>query len=126
MTRLRDIPVPTRRALDRFFAGPRAHKIFAIGFNKTGTTSLHRIFEDLGYRSLHDDRWRQLSDPLLFRFYDAFSDGIPEDIRAWDATFPEARFILQVRDLDAWLDSRIEHIRRLPSGRTRDPNWSVR
>ena len=111
--------------LTRLIAGHRASKIFAIGLNKTGTTSLHRIFQDLGCRSYHGTKWRETSRPTIYRFYDAFCDGIPNDFRRLDAMFPNARFILQVRDLDAWLDSRLEHIRRLPKGKVRDTEWTA-
>ncbi len=112
-------------AVGRFLAGRRARKVFAIGFNKTGTTSLHRIFTDLGYRSYHGTKWRDSSRPGIYRLYDAFCDGIPDDFRKLDAMFPNAKFILQVRDLDAWLDSRLEHIHRLPPGKDRGADWTA-
>jgi hypothetical protein len=111
--------------LARLLAGRRAPKVFAIGFNKTGTTSLHRIFEGLGYRSYHGTKWRETSRVLIHLLHDAFCDGVPDDFRRLDARFPNAKFILQVRDLDAWLDSRLEHIHRLPPGKDRGPEWSA-
>ncbi len=114
-----------RSPFGRFLSGRKAEKVFAIGFNKTGTTSLHRIFQDMGYHSYHGTRWRNTSQPLIYRFYDAFCDGVPDDFRKLDRMFPNARFILQVRDLDAWLDSRLEHVLRLPKGKTRHPEWSA-
>lgn len=112
--------------LSRMIEGRQAAKVFAIGFNKTGTTSLHRIFGDLGYRSYHGTKWRNTTRPAIYRFYDAFCDGVPDDFRRLDAMFPKARFILQVRDLDTWLDSRLEHIQRLPkNGRKRAHDWTA-
>lgn len=117
---------PVRQpALMRLISGSRVSKVFAIGFNKTGTTSLHRIFTDLGYRSYHGTKWRDTSRHMIFRLYDAFCDGVPDDFRRLDSRFAGARFILQVRDLDTWLDSRVEHIRRLPEGRDRHPEWTA-
>jgi hypothetical protein len=117
-------PISASSSVARVLAGRQAAKIFAIGFNKTGTTSLHEIFSALGYRSYHGTKWRDTSKPLIYRFYDAFCDGDPDDFRRLDAMFPKVHFILQVRDLDAWLDSRIEHIRRLPSSRDRGGTWT--
>ena len=41
----------------------RGHpKVFCVGFNKTGTTTLHRILGDqLSYRSAHKPRWTDWS-----------------------------------------------------------------
>lgn len=114
-----------RSALVRLLSGHRAKKVFAIGFNKTGTTSLHRIFQDLGYRSYHGTRWRDTARPMIYRFYDAFCDGVPDDFRKLDTMFPRAKFILQVRDIDVWLDSRLEHIRRLPPNKPRHAEWTA-
>ena len=36
-------------------------KVFCVGFNKTGTTTLHRIFAQLGLRSAHNPRWTDWS-----------------------------------------------------------------
>ena len=122
---LTEFAVSGRGALARIMAGRQAEKVFAIGENKSGTTSLHRIFQDLGYRSYHGTKWRNTSRPAMYRFYDSFCDGTPDDFRRLDQMFPNARFILQVRDLDTWIDSRLEHIRRLPPNKLRHPLWTV-
>ena len=46
-------------------------KIFVIGFNKTGTSSFHSLFEILGINSVHTDK------PVMeiIDNYDAFTDG---------------------------------------------------
>lgn len=102
-------------------------KVYAIGFNKTGTTSLHDIFTDFGYHSFHGTVWRRTRFPLIHFFYDAFCDGVPDDFRKLDRIFPKSKFILQVRNLDEWLDSRLEHINRLPrkGGRGRSADWTA-
>lgn len=112
--------------LTRLLAGRNAAKVFAIGENKSGTTSLHQIFQDLGYRSYHGTKWRDTSRTMMYRFYDSFCDGIPDDFRKLDRLYPNARFILQVRNLDTWIDSRLEHIRRLPKGKKRHPLWTIK
>ena len=125
-TILSDAAKAPSRTLERLRAGRTAEKVFAIGFNKSGTTSLHEIFQKLGYHSYHGIKWRDVSKPAIYYFYDAFCDDIPSDFRRLDAKFPNAKFLLQVRSLDAWLDSRLEHIRRLPPGKKRHPNWSMK
>lgn len=46
-------------------------KIFVIGFNKTGSTSINALFEELGINSTHTTR------PVMniIDNYDAFCDG---------------------------------------------------
>lgn len=104
-----------------------AGKVFSIGFNKTGSTSLHSIFKDLGYLSYHGTAWRKTSRPLIYFLYDSFCDGVPDNLRRLDRMFPKSKFILQVRNLDEWLDSRLEHIRREPNKNRRDfdPDWNM-
>lgn len=91
-------------AIDRSY-----RKVFAIGFNKTGTTSIHRVFEAVGLRAVHSTRWGREQWRLVQWTYQAFSDGEPQAFQALDRRFPRSRFLLNVRDLDEWLDSRIEH-----------------
>ncbi len=94
-------------------------KIFAIGLNKTGTTSLHHALKTLGFRSLHD--WQRCSEiaefasagrrhPLLDE-YDAFLDGkLHQAYRPSAQWYPKAAFILTKRDKKAWIMSRINHV----------------
>jgi sulfotransferase family protein len=101
-------------------------KVFGLGLNKTGTSSLHRALELLGYRSLHwggmeaherilsamDDRKRMLEylDPEP----DAISDVIAVTYYFYlaDLQYPGSKFILTLRDMDDWLDSRRRHVER--------------
>lgn len=96
-------------------------KVFAIGFNKCATTSIHRLFESLGMPSYHGPKWRAMR-PILLRTYDCFSDGIPDDLAELDERYPGAKYILQVRDLEPWLYSRLAHISR---GKKRHKGYSV-
>jgi hypothetical protein len=98
-------------------------KIFGIGLNKTGTSTLHEALETLGFRSLH---WggdeastavkRAIDDgrPMLDDLpgYDAYSDitRISRNFERADREYPGSKFILTVRDLDEWLDSRRRHV----------------
>jgi hypothetical protein len=90
---------------------PQDSKIFCIGFNKTGTSSLHALFRREGFRSHHGPTWRNMEENLLAR-YDCFSDGRPDDFSELDRRYPRSQFILNVRDLDAWLGSRLDHVQR--------------
>jgi hypothetical protein len=104
---------------------PHRPRIFGIGLNKTGTSSLHEALEILGYEALHFAgperaalirRAIEERKPLLHYLdpnYDAFSDT---PVTAWfwlaDAQYPGSKFILTVRDLDEWLDSRRRHVEK--------------
>ncbi len=92
-------------------------KVFAIGFNKTGSSSIHDLFIGLGYHSYHGEKWRDTSRRMIFVQYDAFCDGIPDDLMKLDSINPGAKYILQVRELDSWISSRLEHISRRPVNR---------
>jgi hypothetical protein len=100
-------------------------KIFCIGFNRTGTISLHRALEVLGFRSLHwggPETRRQIERamaedrPLVDDFpeYDAFSDiwVLSDNFDVLDRQYPESRFILTTRGLESWLDSRRHHVEK--------------
>jgi hypothetical protein len=108
-------------------------KIFCIGLNKTGTRSLSDALEILGYCSLH---WGGSDPATAFRrgpevraaVERALAEGRPlledvDDVDTYsdilalsanfdvlDAQYPGSKFILTVRDLDEWLDSRRRHV----------------
>lgn len=107
------------------------NKIFCIGLNKTGTSSLHAAFLKLGIPSVHYEcaegnikdiieanhtGGRQLLEGL--ERYVAFSDwtkpATARLFRELDEQYPGSRFILNTRDIESWLDSREKHVRRLP------------
>lgn len=92
--------------------GNRKEKVFAVGFNKSGTSSLHALFESLGLRSYHGVKWRDCDDMKLFHSYTCFSDGPPKNLEKLDRIFPKSKFILQTRELDKWVYSRLAHIER--------------
>ncbi len=85
-------------------------KVFCIGFNKTGTSSMHQLFLELGLRSFHGYYSHiPVTDPLYAAFQ-CFSDGNEHDFALLDRSFPGSRFILTTRRLDDWLASRIRHV----------------
>ena len=101
-------------------------KVFGIGLNKTGTSSLHQALELLGYRSLHfggletyDRMVRAIDEgkPMLSVLDpepDAISDVLAVTFYFYlaDVQYPGSKFILTVREMDDWLDSRRRHVER--------------
>lgn len=86
----------------------QAVKIFGIGLSKTGTTSLIRALEILGYSSRH------LPRDVDFNQYDAFSDvSVALKYRTLDKFFPGSRFIYTVRNMPNWLASCERHFAKL-------------
>ncbi len=103
---------------------PSRPRLFGIGLNKTGTTSLHEAFRMLGYDSLHWGgpalrRFVEVSlaagDPLLSRLdphLDAFSDiqVLSEHYELLDQQYPGSRFVLTTRPVEDWIESRRRHV----------------
>lgn len=94
-------------------------KIFCVGFNKTGTSSLHAYFKYHGMKSLHNLIWQEATHYLgpkrletFLQQYDAYSDGEMANIERVYELYPDAYYILNVRELDAWIKSRIKWIHR--------------
>lgn len=107
------------------------NKIFCIGLNKTGTSSLHEAFQILGIKSIHyeDEKGKNLKSIFIENYlsnrdilfglddYEAFSDWDRppytfEIIKKFDAHYPNSKFIVNIRDVNDWLDSRENHVRR--------------
>jgi hypothetical protein len=113
--------------------------VFGIGLNKTGTSSLHEALQILGYRTLHwggpharslvrkamaeDKPMLHYLDPELEAVLDL--EEVTYNFQLADAQYPGARFILTVRDLDSWVESRRRHVennrRAKAAGRYRGP-----
>ena len=92
-------------------------KVFCIGFNKCGTTSLHELFIKNELRSIHNSSWWYWKDKEKFNHSDCFTDGYERytsepvfpDLKHLEDMFPDAKFILQTRNLNQWLVSRLKH-----------------
>eukprot|EP00908_Phaeocystis_cordata_P021472 Transcript_3826.p2 GENE.Transcript_3826~~Transcript_3826.p2 ORF type:complete len:464 (-),score=102.93 Transcript_3826:499-1806(-) len=111
-------------------------RVFVIGPNKAGTTTLSEIFNSMGFHSCHDTcrdgdgdrraRWDNISrahdaSSHIWRRHNAFADhGDHADFKWLDATFPGSRFVLNARALQPWLLSSYDHVRmhRLKAGCT--------
>jgi len=104
--------------LKGFFPKQR-QKVFCIGYNKTGTTTIERVLKDLGYRVPNQARQEELVVEEMFRGnykplftlckkYDAFQD-LPfsqgTTYATVDVMFPGSKFILTVRDSNEWFES---------------------
>lgn len=97
-------------------------KVFGIGFQKTGTTSLGTIFDTLGYRvaSYHDFRdfatqaevdWAEVTARALeiAAGVDAAKDTPwPLLYRELDTAFPGSKFIHVTREPEAWIRSAVK------------------
>lgn len=123
-------------------------KIFCIGFYKTGTTTLFEALRLLGYDAINGDtpgsypgaddgetlvRQIEAGDYRLPTFdrFDAFTDNPYFKIwREIHAMFPDAKYILTVRDEEPWIAScvkfyrnrRIRPMRVWMFGRHADPS----
>lgn len=88
-------------------------KIFGIGLSKTGTTSLAHALELLGYKTRDYPGLARYApgdlasiDAGLLDAHDALTDTpIPSFYRELDAKYPDAKFILTIRDAEGWLKS---------------------
>ncbi|HWD48997.1 MAG TPA: sulfotransferase [Rhizomicrobium sp.] len=109
-------------------------KIFGIGFQKTGTSSLDSALRILGYRTnagilINNPRSRRgiwIEPPIttkkvaaivlpLARKYDAVSDNPwPLLFRELDIAYPGSKFILTLRHRDRWLSSLVRHFAGKP------------
>ncbi len=105
---------------------PGSGKIFGIGFQKTGTSSLNEALRLLGYHAVGGFRINHpkgvtIAPPVttekilavaLHRAAsaDAFNDNPwPLLFQELDAAFPDAKFILTHRAPDRWLASVVRH-----------------
>ena len=109
------------------------NKIFNIGLNKSGTTSLSVALELLGYKTIHLEkdglrlfdiiRMNHQKKARLFyglEDYDAYSDFVGQLVfKMIDSQYPASKFIITLRPLEDWLNSREKHVLR----NRRNPNY---
>ena len=83
-------------------------KIFVIGFNKTGTTSINRLLQLENIKSIHT-----LTPVLkIINKYDAFTDGNHLNFKEYYKRFPDSVFILNTRSIYSWILSRYKHAKK--------------
>jgi hypothetical protein len=116
-------------AVPRSLHRPSA-KVFCIGFNKTGTTSVRVAFEQFGYRVgdqaeaeafISDWASRDFSNIVNYcNNADAFQDipfSLPLTYQALDPAFPGSKFILTVRtNAEEWYRSLLKFHARIFGG----------
>lgn len=120
-----------RRGRTKYGTAP---KVFCIGRNKTGTTSLKFALTELGFAVGNQRMAEKLFDQDYFvgkfdriieycHSYEAFQDvpfSCPETYKYLDVAFPGSKFILTVRDSPAqWYDSLVRfHAKVFGQGNT--------
>ena len=114
-------------------------KIFQIGFNRCGTTFLYKIFKNANVASVHWDRGKlgksiydnkTSGNKLLQGKYDKCSfysdmetcflynnklilyDPYITDFKTLDKQYPHSKFILNTRNINNWIKSRLHHVSR--------------
>lgn len=113
--------MPIRDKLTSLFKTKTSQKIFCIGLNKTGTTSLGAFFEQEGYKVAPQRKCELLLQAYIDRDfseisrfcnrpnYDVFQDvpfSLPYTYPHLSICFPNSKFILTVRDSpDDWYHS---------------------
>lgn len=109
--------------------------VFAIGLNKTGTTSLHFALTLLGYKCCHwiSEKFSSETSDMIDRNanlpFDAYTDVecITSRFKELDSQYPDAAFILTTRDIDEWIASRSRHVirNRIENANGASHNWTV-
>lgn len=108
---------------------PDKPKVFGIGFQKTGTTSLGKIFDDLGFKnaSYHEFRhfapresvsWEEITElalELAENIQVAKDTPWPLLYKELDAKFPGSKFIHVTRDPERWIDSAVNDFEDNPN-----------
>lgn len=99
-------------------------KVFGIGFQKTGTSSLREALKILGYR-VKDGDFKQFPAAVrrdrkrlmrALKHFDAAEDNPwPLLFRELDRWYPGSKFVLTVRDEETWVKSVSRHIGDLRS-----------
>ena len=115
---------------DAAFGKKPGRKIFCIGRNKTGTTSLEQALASLGFCMGYQPRGEILRKDWYTRDFsriaqlvetaDAFQDvpfSLPDTYSAMDTLFPGSKFILTIRDsADQWYQSVTEFHKKIVTG----------
>lgn len=98
------------------------NKIFCIGSNKTGTTSLTKALQILGYSVCPEHIMFSINSKYFYEHsignyenlfkivnnYNAFEDrpwNHDDFYKKLDEKFPDSKFILTIRDTDNWIES---------------------
>jgi len=90
------------------------NKVFCIGLHKTGTSTLADYFREFGFYPTHSTDW--IIDSSKLKKFNFFSDGGShfDDVNEFDFeslfhTYKHSKFILQTRDTEKWVISKLKH-----------------
>lgn len=86
------------------------NRIFNFGLPKTATTSLNRALEELGFHAIHNPKhFRKQAMEGCYHFapddWQALTNFGEHFYPQLDQAYPKSKFILTVRDEQAWLSS---------------------
>jgi hypothetical protein len=85
------------------------HAVWGIGLTRTGTTSLNRALEILGYRAVHYPTIHTLlHEPLEA----ATDEPVAVTYKYLDFLYPGSKFVLTEREEDDWIKSAAAHRQR--------------
>jgi hypothetical protein len=124
---------------------PLQYKTFCIGSNKTGTTSIDSAMrtlgfttmpEDLAYQYLtlgrdektQEDTFRRLlkTEAGIFNFFEDLPFCYKNNYKIIDECYPDANFILSIRDPVDWFESCIRWIKKLDLEAVYNWIWGIR
>jgi len=91
-------------------ASRHSGRIFGVGLARTGTTSLAKALQQLGYKTAH-----AVPEQLIDGFDAVVDAPIPSLYKFLDLRYPGSKFILTVRSPGAWLAS-FRRLREQPAG----------
>ena len=104
--------------------GHRPVKVFGIGLSRTGTKSLTKALDLLGFNVMHYPTGKEVFEELtrgnysfsLLQGYDGITDITVAPFYAQlDRLYPGSKFILTVRDKESWLRSLENHWSHKPA-----------
>lgn len=97
------------------------NKIFGIGFHRTGTTTLRRVFKTLGFsccgwrpdlvEAIRQKNFAPVSQ-LVDQFDSCQDNPWPLIYQELDQHYPNSKFILTVRDSERWIRSMVNYFDR--------------
>src|SRR5690349_19921009 len=96
----------------------KEQKVFGLGLSKTGTSSLSEALNYLGIKTIHypsdELTWRELRSgnyrlTLMNEWQGAVDISVAPFYPQLDQAFPQSKFILTVREKEAWLRSCEQH-----------------
>jgi hypothetical protein len=106
------------------------YKVFCVGMHRTGTRSLCKALDILGYPSMHYRKNRNKFNKMKRGRFNCFNnDGIvcsyadvpiPYFYKELYEYYPDSKFILNIREEESWLRSIKRHLSMLPDFNRRE------